>query len=206
MTDPAAEPPALRRPTDLAAEPGPQRSRAARPDPLAWPEGFAATSADRRALVVLLGLAALTPRRLLELADERGTAAACLGAVLAGKAGSDGDRTWAAATDPDEVLRRTEACGARLCAPGDAEYPGSLLDLFDPPAGLFVRGSALRADRPAVAVVGARGCSPAGREMAEAIGASLVRGGAVVVSGAALGIDGAAHRGALRVGGPTVAV
>ncbi|MGH2723303.1 MAG: DNA-processing protein DprA [Actinomycetota bacterium] len=106
-----------------------------------------------------------------------------------------------------QALRRA---GARLAVPGDGEYPERLLDLPDPPACLFLRGRPPpgAGGRPevAVAVVGARACSPYGREVAEGIGAGVAAAGVAVVSGAAIGIDGAAHRGALRVGGPTVAV
>ncbi|HJP65420.1 MAG TPA: DNA-processing protein DprA [Actinomycetota bacterium] len=193
-----------RRPRDLAAERPRSPGRGGHPP--AWPDRFVGTSADRSALVVLLGLAALTPRRLLELASEAGTASACLRAVRAGRAGSDGDRRYAEAIDPHEVLERVRACNARLVAVGDAEYPASLSDLHDPPAGLFVRGAALDPQRPHVSMVGARNCSAAGKEMALSLGRSLAAHGVAVVSGAARGIDANAHRGALSVGGPTVAV
>jgi DNA processing protein len=82
-----------------------------------------------------------------------------------------------------------------------------LLDLqFDPPLGLFVRGRPLGELASAVSVVGARNCSPLGNEIAMAIGAGLGSVGICVVSGAARGIDAAAHRGALAVRGPSVAV
>ena len=125
---------------------------------LAWPEGFAATPGDRRALLVLLSLAALTPRRLLELAAARGTAAACLDSVRAGLAGSEGDRRVAASLDPAGVAARVAALGARMISAGDPDYPPQLLDLFDPPAGLFIAGSPIGAGEPRVAVVGARRC------------------------------------------------
>jgi len=96
--------------------------------------------------------------------------------------------------------------GARLVAVGEAEYPVGLLDLFDPPAGLFVRGGPLGSFEPRVAIVGARNCSPVGRETAELLGSALARAGVSVVSGGARGIDSAAHRGALAEGGNSVAV
>jgi DNA processing protein len=92
-----------------------------------------------------------------------------------------------------------------MAAPGDGDYPPALLELTDPPMCLFVRG-ALPNPRPAVAMVGARRCTPYGREAAETIAAGLGAAGVTVVSGAAVGIDAAGHRGALRAGGPTVAV
>jgi DNA processing protein len=194
-----------RRPADLkAAWAG---THGAAPEIRSWPARFAATPEDRSALVVLLGLAALTPRRLLELAATRRTAAACLAAVRAGQAGSEGDRTAAAAADPDRVTERLSDVGARLVAVGDPEYPARLLDLFDPPAGLFVMGRPLKDDVPCVAMVGARNCSAAGAEVAAALAEALSRAGVCVVSGAARGVDLAAHQGALRGGvGGTAAV
>jgi DNA processing protein len=89
----------------------------------------------------------------------------------------------------------------------DARYPPLLAELHDPPDRLHVRGSGLELlTRPAVAVVGARSCSPYGREVARALARELAAAGLVVVSGLARGIDGEAHRGALDAGGPTVAV
>ena len=80
--------------------------------------------------------------------------------------------------------------------------------IFDPPVGLFVRGDADAAllERPAVAVVGARSCSPYGASVARTLGRELAAAGLVVVSGLARGVDGEAHRGALEAGGTTVAV
>ena len=85
-------------------------------------------------------------------------------------------------------------------------YPARLRQLYDPPPALFVDGAcgrrvlAHREERPVVAVVGARGPSPYGLEMARAIARDLVARGAVVVSGLALGIDAAAQEAALRAG------
>jgi DNA processing protein len=127
-------------------------------------------------------------------------------AVRAGRAGSDADRESARKLDGTDILARLDAAGARLVAPNDEEYPGEVLDLFDPPAGLFVRGRPLGSLEPRVAIVGARNCSPGGREVAELLGAAVARVGGCVVSGGARGIDAAAHRGALQARGTTVAV
>lgn len=174
-----------------------------------WPPGFAATAADRAAVVVLSHLRGMTPGGLHELAWREGSASACLRAVRRGAA-TDGDRDIAGSVRPADVASAVERCGARVAMPGDPHYPVRLEDLPDPPVCLYVRGrpppGTAETEGPAVAVVGARTCSPYGREVAEALGAGLSAVGVWVVSGAAIGIDGAAHRGALRRGGRTVAV
>jgi DNA processing protein len=156
--------------------------------------------------VVLLSLTSLTPRRLMEAARSRGSARACLRAVRDGRIGSESDRVHAGGRDGASLLARVSEIGARLVTMGEGEYPSGLLDLFDPPAGLFVNGQPLGRLVPRVAIVGARNCSPSGREIASLLGAALARAGASVVSGGARGIDSAAHRGALDVGGCSVAV
>jgi DNA processing protein len=171
-----------------------------------WPPGFIGTQKDREALLILLHLASLTARRLQELASLVGTASACLRAVRSGEAGTESDRSWSLRLRPADVVDRLNAVGASLVAVGDPEYPSELLDLFDPPAGLFVRGSSVVTLRPRVAVVGARNCSAAGGEIASALAEALARTGVCVVSGAARGIDSSAHESAIAAGGPTVAV
>ncbi|WP_267244597.1 DNA-processing protein DprA [Streptomyces sp. PR69] len=120
-----------------------------------------------------------------------------------------GYRIRAAAADPERDLAAAAAADGRFIVPGDAEWPTQLDDLGDArPLGLWVRG------RPdlrkwalcSVAVVGARACTPYGAHLAASLGSGLAERGWVVVSGAAFGIDGAAHRGALAAGGATVAV
>lgn len=96
--------------------------------------------------------------------------------------------------------------GVRLLARGSSEYPGILETIPDPPHLLYIRGQLAPADSRAVAIVGARQCTPYGRRQAERLAADLARAGWTVVSGLARGIDGAAHRGALAAGGRTLAV
>jgi DNA processing protein len=90
----------------------------------------------------------------------------------------------------------------------DSAYPSLLAAIHDPPAQLFLRGSAEFAvlSEPAIAVVGARACSAYGRSVARSLARELAGAGLVVVSGMARGVDGEAHRGALDAGGRTVAV
>lgn len=89
----------------------------------------------------------------------------------------------------------------------DAAYPARLRDIFDPPVLLYGKGSLpLFDEEAAIAVVGTRSCTPYGLRCAHRMGYELARQGAVVVSGMAKGIDGAAMRGALQAGGFTAAV
>ncbi|MFH8686041.1 DNA-processing protein DprA [Streptomyces anulatus] len=120
-----------------------------------------------------------------------------------------GYRLRAAAVEPGRDLAAVAAVGGRFVCPGDREWPSQLDDLGDArPVGLWVRGRpdlrlwSLRS----VAVVGARACTPYGAHMAATLGSGLAERGWVVVSGAAFGVDGAAHRGALAAGGATTAV
>ncbi|HXJ79457.1 MAG TPA: DNA-processing protein DprA [Candidatus Methylomirabilis sp.] len=88
----------------------------------------------------------------------------------------------------------------------DGEFPVQLLGIPDPPDVLYVRGALVREDALAVAVVGSRRATEYGEGVAEELGAQLAARGITVVSGLARGIDSAAHRGALRAGGRTIAV
>jgi len=171
-----------------------------------WPDGFADSPEDVRALLVLSALRGLTPRRMLEVGLERGTAFATLAWVRAGKAGSENDRVFAQTLDADEVAAATQACGARFVPWNTPEYPEQLRAIHDPPAALFVEGAALPDPTRAVAIVGARRCTDLGREIAREVGRTLGLAGVTVVSGAARGIDAAAHEGALSADAPTIAV
>jgi DNA processing protein len=92
-----------------------------------------------------------------------------------------------------------------VLAPGDERYPALLGAMASPPV-LYVRGSVVPADALAVAIVGSRRPTPYGVEVAESLAAELAARGVTIVSGFARGIDTAAHRGALSVGGRTLAV
>lgn len=118
--------------------------------------------------------------------------------------------------DPERELDAAQAQGIRFVIPGDAEWPAGLDDLAeagsvqergDVPPGLWVKGP-LALDRleGSVAVVGSRSATSYGERTAGDIAAVIGTSGRAVVSGAAFGIDYAAHRGALSIGAPTVAV
>ncbi len=93
----------------------------------------------------------------------------------------------------------------RTLRPGDGPYPGLLAQIPDRPSILRVRGD-LRGEVRRAAIVGSREVDGYGEEMARSIAMGLARAGVSVVSGGALGVDAAAHRGALEAGGHTVAV
>lgn len=108
--------------------------------------------------------------------------------------------------DVDADLERADDVGAQIVVPGDELWPPALDELAVPPYCLWVRGTGLdRLDR-SVAIVGSRASTAYGERVAEELGAGLAQRGYTVVSGAAYGIDGAAHRGALAADGLTVAV
>jgi DNA processing protein len=104
--------------------------------------------------------------------------------------------------DEAACLRRLAAQNVAWFGRSDRRYPARLRSIHDPPVGLFVRGSgsAELLASPCVAIVGARACSQYGSDVAAMLAAELARAGVLVVSGLARGIDGAAHRGALREG------
>ncbi|GAB4156468.1 MAG: DNA-processing protein DprA [Planctomycetaceae bacterium] len=106
----------------------------------------------------------------------------------------------------EEELARCENLGVELLMCGDSLYPHMLSEIHDPPEPLYCRGKLTEADRLAVAIVGSRRCSLYGRQQAERIATGLVNAGITVISGLARGIDAAAHHGALKAGGRTIAV
>lgn len=105
--------------------------------------------------------------------------------------------------DAEDTMARLAALGVRAVTLADPDYPGRLRRTPDPPPALYVKGR-LRGG-PSVAVVGSRRATPAALGVARDLGLALARGGVVVVSGLAAGVDAAAHEGALA-GGLTVGV
>ena len=96
--------------------------------------------------------------------------------------------------------------GAVFLTPDDAQYPQRLLEIYDPPAVLWVRGDADLLAQPGIAVVGTRSPSVYGAGMAELLSRDLANHGLAILSGMARGVDTAAHKGAIEAGGKTVAV
>lgn len=108
--------------------------------------------------------------------------------------------------DPVAEWEKLKQRDIRLLCLGDGDYPSNLAGIPDPPAVLFVSGSVEPRDLVSVAVVGSRFASPAGVIFTEKLCTDLAASGVTVVSGFAVGIDSAAHRGALRARGRTLAV
>jgi DNA processing protein len=166
---------------------------------------------DLLALTLVPGLG---PRLTQHLLDHFGSAGAARRATAAElqqvpHIGSKLAPEFAAAlrtVDPRAELDRAAGYGVSVVPRSSADYPGRLKELPDAPHLLYVRGTILPADLNAVAIVGSRKCSAYGQRTATRLAADLARAGYTIVSGLALGIDGAAHRGALEAGGRTLAV
>jgi DNA processing protein len=134
--------------------------------------------------------------------------AAASGTHVVGVPRGAGYAAFARTFDETAYLADLEARGLRWVGRSDPAFPPLLRSIHDPPPGLFLRGGGTvdLLARPAVAIVGARSCSPYGAHVARMLGRELAAAGLVVVSGMARGVDGESHRGALEAGGPTVAV
>ena len=107
--------------------------------------------------------------------------------------------------NPDDTIAAWQDKGIKICSISDADYPKLLRQCFDPPPYLFYRGR-MQSEAICLAVVGSRHSTPYGRNVARFFSEGLSRRGVTIVSGAARGIDAAAHEGALSAGAPTVAV
>lgn len=106
----------------------------------------------------------------------------------------------------EDELCRAEEAGARILTPLDGEYPAALKKIHDPPLALYVWGGFEPQDAHALAVVGSRRATSYGLSAADRFSFQLAQSGMTIVSGLARGVDTAAHRGALKAGGRTVAV
>jgi len=106
----------------------------------------------------------------------------------------------------DEELARAEDSNTHIITPLDEEYPDALREIHDPPLALYVRGSLRPTDKNSIAVVGTRRATHYGMDTTRKFSFQLGKAGVCVLSGLALGVDTAAHEGALRSGGRTVAV
>ncbi len=107
----------------------------------------------------------------------------------------------------EEELEKVKASGGDVLILDDGSYPYLLREIADPPITLYVKGNWQACfDAPCIAVVGSRRCSTYGENAAEMLARDLAENGICIISGLARGIDTAAHRGAIRAKGKTIAV
>ncbi|MDZ7675976.1 MAG: DNA-processing protein DprA [Acidimicrobiales bacterium] len=175
---------------------------------------------DVLAMAGLLGLPGMGPRRLQVLLDAFGDPPSTLVAVQRGRAGQvavpvaakhrddvlQGWQAAAAGLTIDEIRDRHRRAGVEILHPEHPRWPLQFVDDPEPPPLLFVAGDAALLATPSVAIVGTRRCTAAGVATARDLGRDLADAGIGVVSGLALGIDGAAHEGSLAGDGPTIGV
>lgn len=161
----------------------------------------------------LHGLPELGPRRFRRLMEAFGSASAALSAPAAAWRSlglpaccAEPRRDASIREQAAEALRWLEAPEHHLVMWDAPVYPALLAELDDAPPLLFLAGAPGLLERPQLALVGSRRASKPGLDTARAFARSLAGGGFVITSGLALGIDGAAHEGALEAGGKTVAV
>jgi DNA processing protein len=178
------------------------------------------TPADRAFVAALAGFDHMTTNRLVAL--QVGRSAESAFAVAIGDEAPTGlaaamferspdlRRRWAAsarANDPIQIAERCGDLGVQVILPADPDFPPQLIDDPRRPAVLFVQGDPGVLDARRVGIVGTRNPTRRGAQTAARFGHELADAGVVVVSGLALGIDGAAHRGVIASGGaPPVAV
>ena len=105
-----------------------------------------------------------------------------------------------------DVVEPGPRAPAALVRRGEAGYPPLLSSIHDPPEALHIRGHAAALLQPQLAIVGSRRASSAGLRLASQLAGGLADAGLVICSGLAMGIDGAAHTGALEAGGVSVAI
>ncbi len=105
----------------------------------------------------------------------------------------------------EKELLLAEKIGAKIFLAGDEGYPAPLLNIYSPPPVLYIKGQWRTEDELSIAVVGTRNPTVYGKTQAGKFGNELAKRGVTVVSGLARGVDGEAHREAIRAGGRTVA-
>ena len=160
-------------------------------------------------LSLVPGLGGQSLRRLLAafglpqqvLAAARSALASIVSAEIAGRILSDLDSPAVVA-----ALEWAAADGHAVLTLADGDYPQPLLETADPPALLYLHGRRELLARPGLAVVGSRNATPQGISNAEQFARAFSGAGLTIVSGLALGIDAAAHRGGLEGAGSTIAV
>ncbi|MBI1365211.1 MAG: DNA-protecting protein DprA [Alphaproteobacteria bacterium] len=164
------------------------------------------TRAERLDWLQLIRTEGIGPVSFFRLIERFGSAGAALERLpsLSRAAGRRAPIKLADRQLAEEELAATEEAGARLIAAVEPDYPKMLGAIADPPPLICAIGHVSLFEKPAVALIGARNASAAGRKIARQLAADLGQAGVVVVSGLARGVDGAAHVAALDTG--TIAV
>ncbi len=160
-------------------------------------------------LTLVTGVGAAALRRLLREFGSPGAVLAATRASLLRVVEPDVAAHLAAGASAEAValaLRWLKDPCNRVVVLGDADYPQLLLQISDPPPLLYVKGRTDLLNQPALAVVGSRNATAQGVANAEAFARTLSAGGITVISGLALGIDAAAHRGGLAEAASSIAV
>lgn len=174
---------------------------------------YCISPAELEARLRLHSLPELGPRRFRTLLTAFDSASAALSAPAAAWRSlglpavcADARRSAEVRECAGQALAWLEQPGHSLLMWDDPSYPGLLAELSDAPPLLFIDGDPGLLEQPQLAMVGSRRASRPGLDTAQRFARSLAAGGFVITSGLALGIDGAAHQGALDAGGKTIAV
>lgn len=165
----------------------------------------AITPPEKRARLRLIRSENIGPVTYRRLMQRYGSALRAIDALpeLA-KAGGKNNFTVATKDSIEREIEAVQKCGARIIVDGEPEYPALLAEIEDAPPVLTFRGNAALLQQPALAVVGARNASLAGRRLAEDFSKQIGENGFAIVSGLARGIDTVAHTASLATG--TIAV
>jgi DNA processing protein len=170
-------------------------------------------TSEKAEMVALRALPGIDNRQIGQLLALYGTPAGAWEAIRLGAANGPpsplamaGWQKLAVCMDPAENLRDLQSKGIGTAIKGGQGYPRLLESTHDAPWVLFCRGRLPPTDLAGIAVIGSRKATPYGLEVARLLGRELAAAGANVISGAAYGIDSAAHQGALEYGGFTTAV
>jgi DNA processing protein len=162
--------------------------------------------AERIAALRLIRSENVGPVTFRDLIEHYGSAEAAIAALpeLSARGGRGRSIRVYPRVEAEAELERAQRFGARVLVIGDGDYPQALAAVDAPPPVLLVKGDVGLLQRPIIGIVGSRQCSAAGATLARQFAAEIGRGGFVIASGLARGIDAAAHRAALDTG--TIAV
>lgn len=142
-----------------------------------------------------------SPKAILEAEREELIKARGVGEKLALKIISQRD-----SLDAEEEIQKAAEIGARIITPLDDEYPTALKSIHNPPLALYILGEILPQDQKSIGIVGSRATSQYGLSAADRLAYQLGQTGFTVISGLARGTDTAAHQGALKGEGRTLAI